>query len=228
MWRRQVITARKIFARVRNYCIYRIACTLQLIFFFFIVSRHALLYPCLNATGSYSPHTRHHAAQAVLAFEPADNFPTSQRERAGDKTLVGGWWAHDRWRRQWRASISPVASCHAALVHTLESLRCSVHEILRSAARSRRCRAPSTCPCSRSCCLPSSTTGASSPSSRTGRVPHPPLFLPSSLPHHRLTGLLLGRGRWCRLPALSTGTCPRSSPSRLPWAHTSSSSTSAW
>lgn len=104
---RQVITARKIFARVRNYCIYRIACTLQLIFFFFIVSRHALLDPCLNPTGSHSSCTDHHAAQAVLAFEPADNFPTSQRERAGDKTLVGGWWAHDRGRRQWRAHASP-------------------------------------------------------------------------------------------------------------------------
>ena len=31
-----IITAREIFARVRNYVIYRIACTLQLVFFFFI------------------------------------------------------------------------------------------------------------------------------------------------------------------------------------------------
>ena len=31
-----IVTARMIFARVRNYVIYRIACTLQLVFFFFL------------------------------------------------------------------------------------------------------------------------------------------------------------------------------------------------
>jgi H+-transporting ATPase len=55
-----VLTARKIFARVRNYCIYRVACTLQLVFFFFV---------------------------AVLAFEPAASFPPSQREYSSTKTF---------------------------------------------------------------------------------------------------------------------------------------------
>ena len=31
-----IFRSRKIFQRMRNYCIYRIACTLQLIFFFFL------------------------------------------------------------------------------------------------------------------------------------------------------------------------------------------------
>jgi len=41
-----IFRSRKIFQRMRNYCIYRIACTLQLIFFFFL----AII--CLNTNGS--------------------------------------------------------------------------------------------------------------------------------------------------------------------------------
>jgi H+-transporting ATPase len=59
-----ILRARKIFARVRNYCIYRISATFQLVFFFFV---------------------------AVLAFKKkiTDNFPDSQRMVAESKTMFG-------------------------------------------------------------------------------------------------------------------------------------------
>jgi len=59
-----IYRARKIFARVRNYCIYRISATLQLVFFFFF---------------------------AVVGFKTLvqDNFPDGMREVAASKTLFG-------------------------------------------------------------------------------------------------------------------------------------------
>ena len=59
-----ILRARKIFARVRNYCIYRIAATLQMVFFFFF---------------------------AVIAFKGsvATSFPDSQRMVAEQDTLFG-------------------------------------------------------------------------------------------------------------------------------------------
>jgi len=55
-----LLNARKIFARVRNYCIYRIAATLSLIGFFFV---------------------------AVLGYSPSEYFPSKQRNTGSDSTI---------------------------------------------------------------------------------------------------------------------------------------------
>jgi len=58
-----VLRARKIFARVRNYCIYRISATLQLVFFFFVV---------------------------VVSIDPSNYFSHAERKVEENGTLFGG------------------------------------------------------------------------------------------------------------------------------------------
>jgi ABC-type iron transport system FetAB permease component len=63
-----LLNARKIFARVRNYCIYRIASTIQLAFFFFIAGAFFKLSSIILTLAT------------VLCFGMGKYYPASQRE----------------------------------------------------------------------------------------------------------------------------------------------------